>query len=429
MQSDFSDSGSASNASASDDSSSSACSFSGSESEGQQEESASLSGQLAKVDPTCPFQVTADGFIFCTYCNSGVVTASKTKDHINRHHQSSKVWLKEMKQHEAVGSMTMDELIELYSETKFEPRQPFACFPILPGYQCTACGDTSKSRSVILKHSKLCLNFAIANVKCQQPLRWADPRDRKLNFQRVFAVVDSPTDVKDFPETTFAESQTLDSTSSNVNPSSLGMLLNWSHLHKQKFKSTPDTVFSDLTSLAGIEIWMKHMKSLSDAYFRKIHETILSVESQGSHRDLCRLKMHSKHGIVPARGFYWLSENTVAKYSNVLCRLMAFIARICSVYSASVSHIPLVHPELNCCFSDIIFELGSIMKFTDILHVGSVEETFDVQHFHAALFSIVSQPVSDSVSSDLEYPLMAFIRFASHRAVQQQQPKIITPLI
>ena len=429
MQSDNSDSGSASNAGASDDSSSSVCSYSGSESESQQEESASFTGKLAKVDPICPFQVTADGFIFCTYCNSGVVSASKTKDHINRHHQSSKVWLKEMKQHEAVGAMTMDELIELYSEKKIEPRQPFSCFPILPGYQCKACGDTSKSRSVILKHSKLCLNFAIANVKCQQPLRWADPRDRKLNFQRVFAVVDSPTDVKDFPETTFAASQTLDSTSSNVNPASLGMLLNWSHLHKQKFKSTPDTVFNDLTSLAGTEIWMKHIKSLSDAYFRKIHETILSVESQGSHRDLCRLKMHSKHGIVPARGFYWLSENTVAKYSNVLCRLMAFISRICSVYSASVSHIPLVHPELNCVFSDIINELGSIMKFTDILHVGSVEETFDVQHFHAALFSIVSQPVSDSVSSDLEYPLMAFVRFASHRAVQQQQPKFITPLI
>jgi hypothetical protein len=188
----------------------------------------------------------------------------------------------------------------------------------------------------------------------------------------VFAVVDSPTDVKDFPETTFAASQTLDSTSSNVNPASLGMLLNWSHLHKQKFKSTPDTVFNDLTSLAGTEIWMKHIKSLSDAYFRKIHETILSVESQGAHRDLCRVKMHSKHGIVPARGFYWLSENTVAKYSSVLCRLMAFLARICSVYSASVSHIPLVHPELNCVFSDIINELGSIMKFTDILHVGSV---------------------------------------------------------
>ena len=113
MQSDISDSGSASNAGASDDTSSSACSFSGSESEGQQDESTSFSGKFAKVEPTCPFQETADGVIFCTYCNSGVVSASKTKDHINRHHQSSKVWLKEMKQHEAVGSMTMDQLIEL----------------------------------------------------------------------------------------------------------------------------------------------------------------------------------------------------------------------------------------------------------------------------------------------------------------------------
>jgi hypothetical protein len=78
---------------------------------------------------------------------------------------------------------------------------------------------------ISVRYIETCLNFAIANVKCQQPLRWADPRDRKLNFQRVFAVIDSPTDVKDFPETTFAESQTLDSTPSNVNPASLGRVL------------------------------------------------------------------------------------------------------------------------------------------------------------------------------------------------------------
>ena len=261
MQSHITDSGSASNTSASDDSSSSQCSYHDSESDGQQEESAPLPGKLAKVEPICPFQVTADGFIFCTYCNSGVVSATKTKQHITRHHQSSKLWLKDMKEHEAIRSMTMDQLIALYSEKNLEPRKPFSCFPILPGYQCRTCGETSKSRSVILKHSQKCLNFAIAPVQCQQPLRWADPRDRKRNFQRVFAVVDTPTEVTEFPENTFALSQTLDGTSANVNPAALGMLLNWSYLHRQKFTSTPDAVLADITSIDGSENWLKHMKT------------------------------------------------------------------------------------------------------------------------------------------------------------------------
>lgn len=246
------------------------------------------------------------------------------KNHIMRNHNSSKLWLRPMLDEESSGAKSMDELVAFYSLSRdVDPRKPFDRFDIFDGFQCSECGETSRSRTVILRHVKKCQNGCIRSVKCQQPLSWADPRNPTHNFQRIFPVKEEERELRSFPESCFQESQKLETEGTLVDPMSLGMLLNWTTLHRKCFMDIPDSVFKIISEAEGREEWLPKVKVLAATYFQKIHQTILEVESQGCQRDLCRIRMHSKHGIVPARGFYWLGSDTIVKYTSILSRLMS----------------------------------------------------------------------------------------------------------
>jgi hypothetical protein len=123
-------------------------------------------GKLSKIDPTCPFVVTTDGFLYCTLCGKGVVAVKLCKNHIMRNHNSSKLWLRPMLDDESSGTKSIDELVAFYSLLRgVEPRKPFDRFDIFDGFQCSACGETSRSRTVILRHVKKCQNGCIRSVK------------------------------------------------------------------------------------------------------------------------------------------------------------------------------------------------------------------------------------------------------------------------
>jgi len=387
-------------------------------------------GKLSKIDPTCPFVVTTDGFLYCTLCGKGVVAVKLCKNHIMRNHNSSKLWLRPMLDDESSGTKSIDELVAFYSLLRgVEPRKPFDRFDIFDGFQCSACGETSRSRTVILRHVKKCQNGCIRSVKCQQPLAWADPRNPTHNFQRIFPVKEEERELQSFPDSCFQESQKIETAGTLVDSMSLGMLLNWTTLHSKCFKDTPDSVFRNISEAEGREEWLPKVKALSANYFQKIHQTILEVESQGCQRDLCRIRMHSKHGIVPARGFYWLGSSTIVKYTSVLSRLMSFAARLCSMQSAAELSIPLLHQQLEIFLTEQVTIVGTYLKFTDHLAGDRLADSLDISKFHAALFAIVSQKVTDKNGNDLKYVLMAFVRSACHAHVQQHRPKNVTALI
>ena len=93
--------------------------------------------------------------------------------------------------------------------------------------------------------------------------------------------------------------------------------------------------------------------------------------------------------------------------------------------------VELENPCLKYCFQGRLYFESFLNQagFTKVLANDPAAESFALENFHAILFQLFSQPVSDKNKNDMDYFMMQFIRFASMDNLVQQRPQNITHLV
>ena len=284
--------------------------------------------KLAKVEATCPFKCTKDGFVVCVYCRKAVINPEACKKHINKYHKTASTWLRPISEDESANAMSVLQMQQLYASHE-EHRPPFEGILIQEGFKCTGCNNTYISAQTSRRHLSDCrgknANAVLIPVKCQQPLSWNNPRTG-VSFQRVFEVTPDGHQIS-FPHDIWEQSQSDVATDTPIIRNRLNLLLNWHHLHCDIFPNVPYSVFQKLCASSGEEKWLPKIQKCADEYFALLKQVIIDVEDAGDQRSLCKIRMNSEKDALPCRGFYWLNEGSIAKYKCCSVRIVAFICR------------------------------------------------------------------------------------------------------
>ena len=389
------------------------------------------SSKLCRIEKTCPFKCSQEGFVVCIYCRKAVINADGCKAHILKFHKTEATWLCPIEKKECGRAMSISQLQELYGSGS-HCRLPFEGIAIHDGFKCTGCFATFLSAQNSRRHLNDCRKTAadaiLIPVKCQQPLSWNNPR-RGISFQRIFHV-SSDGHGFTFPEELWMQSQCGISAGA-TGTNRLDFLLNWTSLHRATFPDVPNSIFLGICGITGNEKWVPRIQQLADDYFELIRQTIVSVENAGGVRDLCRLRMHSIKDNLPCHGFYWLGAGSIPKYKSCIIKLVSFICRLCEMRDLRQMEIPLQFPILEVCFeSRPYFDLFvQRAAFTKAENNDPDASTFTLKDFHSIVFLVFSQPVSDICKNDMDYFLMQFVRFSSLDNLLQQRPQNITHLV
>ena len=105
--------------------------------------------------------------------------------------------------------------------------------------------------------------------------------------------------------------------------------------------------------------------------------------------------------------------------------------RLCEMHGLCDIDIDFENSCLKYCFENRPYfqQFLSQTGFTKVLASDPKADSFHLEHFHAILFQLISQPVTDKNKNDMDYFMMQFIRFSSMDNLVQQRPQNITHLV
>ena len=117
------------------------------------------SSKLCRIEKTCPFKCSQEGFVVCIYCRKAVINADGCKAHILKFHKTEATWLRPIEKSECGRDMSISQLQELYGSGS-HCRLPFEGIAIHDGFKCTGCFATFLSAQNSRRHLNDCRKTA-----------------------------------------------------------------------------------------------------------------------------------------------------------------------------------------------------------------------------------------------------------------------------